>query len=189
MKQAGTFSHTATLAPGGSGLPALVLALGLVLTSAVACSAPSEAVAAGTTSSSVDGTVEGGAGGSGARPSSGAALDAALGATPGAVPGATEDAATSDTKARVEAALNRVTAADRRLDTEQVRSALIDAGFPSGSVEVTASRTPTGLDADAVEVAVSAGQDCIVGQLRDGSVTSAVLPPLADGRCLVGAAG
>lgn len=181
MKRAGTISYTAAVAPGRSGLPALVLALGLVLTAAVACSAPSEAGTAGRTPATVDGTVEDGAGGAGAPPRSGAST--------GAVPGATVDAATSDTKARVEGVLNSVTAADRKPGTEQLRSALVDAGFPSDSVEVTASRTPTGLDADAVEVAVSAGQNCIVGQLRDGSVTSAVLPPLADGRCLVGAAG
>jgi hypothetical protein len=66
---------------------------------------------------------------------------------------------------------------------------MIDAGFPSGGVEVTASRTPTGLDADAVEAAVTTGSNCIVAQLRDGTVTSAVLPVLADGRCLVGTAG
>ena len=99
------------------------------------------------------------------------------------------DATTSDTKARVEGVLNSVTAADRNPGTEQLRSALIGAGFLPDSVEVTASRTPTGLDADAVEVAVTAGRNCIVAQLRDGNVTSTVLPPLADGRCLVGTAG
>jgi hypothetical protein len=105
---------------------------------------------------------------------------------PGTTPGAAVDEATSDVKARVEGALNSVTATGRMPDTEQLRLALIESGFPSDSVEVTASRTPTGLDADAVEVAVAAGRNCIVAQLRDGSVTSTILPPLADGRCLVG---
>jgi hypothetical protein len=99
------------------------------------------------------------------------------------------DESTSHAKARVEAALSTLTAADRKPGTGQIRAVLIDAGFPSDSVEVTASRTPTGLEADAVEAAVAAGRNCIVTQLRDGNVTSAVLPVLADGRCLVGTPG
>jgi predicted nuclease of predicted toxin-antitoxin system len=57
------------------------------------------------------------------------------------------------------------------------------------AVEVTASRTPTGLDADAVEAAVRAGESCVVAQLRQGNVVVSALPALAEGACLVGAAG
>ncbi|WP_260982361.1 DUF6993 domain-containing protein [Arthrobacter sp. U41] len=160
MKRDRTIGHRAAPAPAKFG----VLALALLLT--VACSAPA---------------------------SSGARVEASPGAAAHAISpasrGASPAAATSDAKARVEAALNNVTAANRKPASEQLRSALIDAGFPTDSVEVTASRTPTGLDADAVEVAVTAGRTCIVAQLRNGRVTSSLLPPLADGRCLVGAAG
>ena len=196
MKRAGTISRRAALAPVPMAIPGLMLAV--VLTAAVACSAPSGVGTAGTASSSVAGTVQGGAGGAGAPASSGAATDATAGAaadatpadaTPAAATRAPLDAVTSDTKNRVEDALNTVTATDRKPGTERIRSVLIDAGFPPDTVEVTASRTPTGLDADAVEAAVTAGRNCIVAQLRGGVVTSAVLPPLADGRCLVGAAG
>ena len=124
------------------------------------------------------------------RPLSGAARRCNVPASPGASPDAAAlDPATSDAKARLDAALNTLPGADRKPGAEQIRSVLIAAGFPSGSVEVTASRTPTGLEADAVEAAVTAGRNCIVAQLRDGTVTSAVLPVLADGRCLVGTAG
>ena len=62
------------------------------------------------------------------------------------------------------------------------------AGFPAGNVQVAASRTPTGLDADAVEVGVRDGEGCLVGQVRNGTVNVILLPVLADGRCLVGTA-
>jgi len=71
---------------------------------------------------------------------------------------------------------------------DSVREALVRAGYAPGDIEVTASRTPTGLDADAVEASVRAGGDCVVAQIRGRSVTATVLPPLADGRCLAGPA-
>ena len=39
---------------------------------------------------------------------------------------------------------------------------------------------------DAVEAGVRDGNDCIVAQIRTGTVTVAVLPGLASGGCLVG---
>ncbi|WP_427130971.1 DUF6993 domain-containing protein [Pseudarthrobacter sp. S9] len=92
-------------------------------------------------------------------------------------------------KAQVEAALNSAVAGGQLPGPEQVRSALADAGLPSGAVEVTPSRTPTGLAADAVEAAVRDGRNCVVAQLRKGSVAVSVLPGLAEGGCLVGAQG
>lgn len=73
-------------------------------------------------------------------------------------------------------------------NAEQLRTALVAAGFSAGDVQVTAGRTPTGLQADAVEVGVKQGRDCLVAQIRSSAVTVAILPVLADGRCLVGAA-
>ncbi|MDN3936580.1 hypothetical protein QWJ39_09685 [Arthrobacter sp. YD4] len=72
--------------------------------------------------------------------------------------------------------------------TDSVRAALVRAGYAHGAIEVTASRTPTGLDADAVEASVRQGGDCVVAQIRGRSVTATVLPALADGRCLAGPA-
>ena len=68
----------------------------------------------------------------------------------------------------------------------EVRAALAAAGFAAEEVEVTAGRTPTGLEADAVEVGVRQGRDCLVAQVRNGAVSVTVLPALADGRCLAG---
>jgi hypothetical protein len=68
----------------------------------------------------------------------------------------------------------------------EVRAALVAGGFAAGDVQVTAGRTPTGLEADAVEIGVRQGGDCLVAQVRNGAVSVTVLPVLADGRCLVG---
>lgn len=105
-------------------------------------------------------------------------------AGPGAQPSA--DPALAAAKARVEAALGGAVAGGAKPVTDRIRVALTDAGFTADQAEVTASRTPTGLDADAVEAAVKVGDDCIVGQLRTGSVAVNVFPVLSDGRCLVG---
>jgi hypothetical protein len=53
-------------------------------------------------------------------------------------------------------------------------------------LEVSQSRTPTGLEADAIEAAVRQGGDCVIGQVRDGAVAVTVLPVLASGKCFVG---
>lgn len=86
----------------------------------------------------------------------------------------------------MEAALATLTASGSTPRTDQIRAAIADAGFPPEAIEVTASRTPTGLAADAVEAAVRQDRDCVVAQLRNGTVAVTVLPVLADGRCLVG---
>lgn len=71
-------------------------------------------------------------------------------------------------------------------EAEQVRQALTAAGVPATTLEVSAGRTPTGLDADSIEAAAVQGKDCVIGQIRDGKVTIAVLPVLAGGKCFVG---
>lgn len=114
-----------------------------------------------------------------------AAAPTALPAESGAQPA--PDPALAAAKARVEAVLGGAVAGGAKPVTDRIRAALTDAGFTADQTEVTPSRTPTGLDADAVEAAVKVGDDCIVGQLRAGSVALSILPVLSDGRCLVGA--
>ncbi|RKO24223.1 hypothetical protein D7Z96_09365 [Pseudarthrobacter phenanthrenivorans] len=70
--------------------------------------------------------------------------------------------------------------------TAQVSDALAGAGIAPGVLEVSQSRTPTGLEADAIEAAVLQGDDCVIGQVRDGAVAVTVLPVLASGKCFVG---
>ena len=86
----------------------------------------------------------------------------------------------------MEAALQTLLASSPRPSREQVRESLSAAGIAPAAVEVSASRTPTGLDADAVEVGVLSGTDCVMAQIRSGTVESSVLPVLPNGRCFIG---
>ena len=105
---------------------------------------------------------------------------------PAATPPA-EDPATAVMKQTVTDALGRLAAGTPKPATAQVTDALTGAGIAPAALEVSASRTPTGLEADAIEAAVLQGTKCVVGQVRDGSVTVIVLPVLASGKCFVGA--
>lgn len=77
-------------------------------------------------------------------------------------------------------------AAGAKPEQEALRALLVQAGIPAKTVEVSVSKTPTGLDVDAIEAAASSGKDCVVGEIREGKATVTVLPLLAGGRCFVG---
>jgi hypothetical protein len=96
------------------------------------------------------------------------------------------DAATARLKDTVTNALQGVAAANPKPGQEQLAAALTGAGIPAGSLQVSASRTPTGLEVDAIEAAALQGAECVIGQIRDGSVVVTVLPVLATGKCFVG---
>ena len=109
------------------------------------------------------------------------------GAAQAAGTAAGDNPATATLKQTLAEALNRLAAGTPKPATAQVADALTGAGIPGAALEVSESRTPTGLEADAIEAAVLAGGDCVIGQIRDGSVTVSVLPVLASGKCFVGA--
>ena len=94
----------------------------------------------------------------------------------------------TDAGRRVQAALDELVRAAPEPSREQVRSALGAAGFDAGLVEVSASRTPTGLDVEAVDAGVPSGEKCVMAQIRSGTVTVALLPALPNGQCFVGTA-
>ncbi|MCP9000760.1 hypothetical protein NFC73_13640 [Pseudarthrobacter sp. RMG13] len=137
-----------------------------------------------------------GAGQGAATPGEMAAPSAVAAPTELATAGSTRPAATSPAedpaivamKQTVTDALGKLAAGTPKPATAQVTDALSGAGVSPPALEVSASRTPTGLEADAIEAAVLQGTDCVVGQVRDGKVTVIVLPVLASGRCFVGAA-
>ncbi|MCW2754506.1 MAG: hypothetical protein JWQ32_1917 [Marmoricola sp.] len=89
-------------------------------------------------------------------------------------------------KSKIESVLDTAVRGGGQPQTAGIRESLVNAGIPAGDVQVTASRTPTGLAADAVEAGVRDGRSCIVAQIRHGSVAVSVLPVLASGGCLVG---
>lgn len=117
------------------------------------------------------------------------------GATSAAAPAAASSAAAQATAATATArlqrtmadALGRLTAGNPKPGTEQITAALTAAGVPARTLEVSAGRTPTGLDVDSIEAAAVRGKDCVVGQIRGGKVTVTVLPVLSNGKCFVGA--
>ncbi|WP_349469921.1 hypothetical protein [Paenarthrobacter sp. CAP02] len=104
----------------------------------------------------------------------------------GSVATANVDPAVEDTRLAVEGTLKKLVTANAKPDREAVRAALVSAGIPKANVEVSVSRTPTGLDVDAMEAAALTGENCVMGQIRDGGVVVTVLPVLATGKCFVG---
>ena len=105
-----------------------------------------------------------------------------------AAAGAGPGTATAQLQKTMTDTLGAVAAAAPTPGTEQVRHALTAAGVPAATLEVSAGRTPTGLDVDSIEAASVQGRECVIGQIRDGKVTVTVLPVLASGKCFVGAA-
>ena len=89
-------------------------------------------------------------------------------------------------KRTVTDALAKLAAGTPKPATAQVSDALTGAGIAPAVQQVSQSRTPTGLEADAIEAAVLQGKDCVIGQVREGAVTVTVLPVLASGKCFVG---
>jgi hypothetical protein len=129
-----------------------------------------------------------------AAPTASAGAGPAATESPAAEPGASgasttaaaEAAATETVTKTVTDALGRLAAASPKPATAQVTDALTGAGIAPAALQVSQSRTPTGLEADAIEAAVLQGKDCVIGQVRDGAVTVTVLPVLASGKCFVG---
>ena len=157
------------LRPSGGrsvGLVALVLTLALAIS---ACSTPAPTVTSGPAGS----------------PGSTSVTPAPDGqATPAVSPSGA--AAPSAFSQSVTAALQALLASSPQPSTAQVRESLTAAGFAPAAVEVSASRTPTGLAADAVEIGVLGEGECVMAQVRAGTVATSVLPVLPNGRCFVG---
>lgn len=95
-------------------------------------------------------------------------------------------AETQKLKDSVSETMTTIAEADPRPAQEALRSGLILAGIDKANLEVSPSKTPTGLDVDSIEAAARHGSDCIMGQIRDGTVYVTVLPVLANGRCFLG---
>ncbi|WP_324642175.1 DUF6993 domain-containing protein [Pseudarthrobacter sp. LT1] len=99
---------------------------------------------------------------------------------------AADAAATETVKRTVTDTLAKLATGTPKPATAQVSDALTGAGIAPAVLQVSQSRTPTGLEADAIEAAVLQGKDCVIGQVREGAVTVTVLPVLASGKCFVG---
>lgn len=113
--------------------------------------------------------------------------------TPAVTPGAGSPSAsaslspgTAALKQTVESVLKTIAADTAKPAQDALRSQLVSAGIPASAVEVSTSKTPTGLDVDAIEAAARLDKDCVMGEIRDGQVSVSVLPVLASGKCFVG---
>lgn len=110
-------------------------------------------------------------------------------ASPGAgIPSASASLSPSTVslKQTMESALKTLAAATPKPAQEALRSQLVSAGIPASTLELSAGKTPTGLDVDAIEAAAKLDKDCVMGEIRDGQVSVSVLPVLASGKCFVG---
>ncbi|MEZ2390099.1 hypothetical protein AB6813_11210 [bacterium RCC_150] len=86
----------------------------------------------------------------------------------------------------MESALTALASGTPKPSQDALRSHLVSAGIEASALEVSASKTPTGLDVDAIEAAAKVDKDCVMGEIRDGQVSVSVLPVLASGKCFVG---
>jgi hypothetical protein len=77
-------------------------------------------------------------------------------------------------------------ASDPNAGGQSLVDSLVAGGFDKLAMEVTPDKTVSGYDADAIEVSVRIGKQCIVGQKGTNGYSSAVLPVLTTGHCLIG---
>ncbi|WP_239437465.1 DUF6993 domain-containing protein [Arthrobacter alpinus] len=87
---------------------------------------------------------------------------------------------------KVKASLTTLAAGAKSPNREQMMQAMVKAGAVQEKVEISVDITPTGLAVDATETATLVDKECVVGQVRAGSVAVTILPVLASGRCFVG---
>ncbi|MBF4995435.1 hypothetical protein ITX31_15145 [Arthrobacter gandavensis] len=83
-------------------------------------------------------------------------------------------------------ALTELVAESPEPSRDAVRSAWVSAGFSAEEVEVSQDGTPTGLAVDAIVSAAPDGTECLIGEIRRGTLTMTTAPALASGQCLLG---
>ncbi len=70
--------------------------------------------------------------------------------------------------------------------SQEIFSALVNAGFDPAAIEVTADRTRVNDPADSILIGVLIDGQCLLGQVIDGEVAADLADVLGTGRCLVG---
>lgn len=91
-----------------------------------------------------------------------------------------------DNKAFFDKVNEQTLAANEKASSKDLVNALSAAGFDKGAMQVTADKTPTGLDVDFVIVSVKMGNECLIGQRAVEGYASEVAPVLSTGECLIG---
>lgn len=83
----------------------------------------------------------------------------------------------------------QVWGSDRRVEGRAYIDALVAAGFDRERMQVTADLTTVGNPAESLQFSIAWGDDeCLIGQVgpSTGEPVTAVMPQLAQGRCLIG---
>lgn len=94
--------------------------------------------------------------------------------------------AAQELSTKLQTSLSELAATAKAPNRDQLLSAMLAAGAVKEKTELSIDITPTGLAVDAVEAATLVGEECVIGQVRDGNVAVTILPVLASGRCFVG---
>lgn len=90
---------------------------------------------------------------------------------------------------KVNEALTALASKSPKPSQDEVRSTLQGLGVVAKDVEVSISKTPTGLDVDAIQGSVKVEKSCVIGQVREGKVAVTLQPVLSTGKCFVGDQG
>lgn len=122
-----------------------------------------------------------------AKPSASAAAPGALASSAPAAGSGASAGSTAALQRTITDVLGSVIKANAKPAQADITAALTAAGVPAKNLEVSAGRTPTGLEVDSMEAAAVQGKECVVGQIREGKVAVTVLPALSNGKCFVGA--
>jgi hypothetical protein len=70
----------------------------------------------------------------------------------------------------------------------QIKDAAKMAASGHQEIEISPVETPTGLRADSIEIAFAIdSKECLFGYIRGKDVSTSVLPPLSNGKCMIGA--
>lgn len=98
------------------------------------------------------------------------------------------DGSAADNLPLFTAVMEQVWATEARVQGRAYVDALVAAGFPRATMEVTADQTSVGNPADAIQFAVGWAGECLVGQVGPSTPapTALVLPALPEGDCLIG---
>lgn len=99
------------------------------------------------------------------------------------------DGAAADNLPVFTAVADGVWGTDQRGSGRAYIDALIGAGFDRAAMQVTQDQSTVGNPAESLQFSVRWGKsDCLIGQVgpSTGQVVTAVMPQLAEGRCLVG---
>lgn len=89
-------------------------------------------------------------------------------------------------KAKLSQTLSALLSFNSSPSTTEIRDYLTKEGIPSANLQISATKTPTGLKADATEIGWANTDTCIMGFIADAKSSVSILPALPDGSCFVG---